>query len=170
MNSTNEKKVNETVQFPKDKIICLIGSKVDLFDMDRISKKSKYVAFLFFPMDSAVDLEAISKIDEELQKFKDLGCSVIGVCADNAFVLEKLKEKEVGFPIVCDTSYLYAKSFEIAKTDGLPSRATFIVEKESRNLKYSQVDYEKINVLDYLSILEELRNPEKTKVLSKVVH
>ena len=148
----------QTINAPEDNVILLVHDHLDLFNMNRINVDNKFVAFFFFTMDNAVDLEDIYDIHSKLMKFRETGCSVIGICADNAYVLEKMKEKEVGFPILCDTSYIYAKAFGINKTDELPSRATFIMERKSRKIKYSKIYDEdsKRDIDSYLNVIEEL--------------
>lgn len=103
--------------------------------------QSTYVVLFFFPMDRSVDYSELMAFKEHVELFKDNDCQVVGVTSDSLISILgwiKMEPKQggtggpVNFTILSDKTMDLAKMFGVKRPSGMPSRATFILDKERR--------------------------------------
>ena len=101
--------------------------------------KKRYVVLLFFPMDSSVDYSDLMAFKGNLKKFARNDCQVVGVTSDSLITIENWMKLEpnqggtggpVNFPIISDKTMDVSKMFGVARPNGIPDRATFILKKD----------------------------------------
>jgi len=110
--------------------------------------KSPYTIFFFFPMTSAVDSAEIIALKEQVDRLKELGCTVTGVTSESVvsilnWIVKDVSEGgfggSVGFDILSDRDLSVAGSLGVKKASGLPARATFILD-HARRVRHCSVN------------------------------
>jgi len=108
---------------------------------------NNYVVLFFFPMDRSVDYSELMALKENLGKFEENNCQVVGVTSDSLIAILnwiKLEPNQggtggpVNFPIISDKTMEVAKMFGVKRPSGMPARATFILDKE-RIVRHSSI-------------------------------
>ena len=105
------------------------------------SFQATYVVFFFFPMDKSVDYSELMAFKDNLEQFQSTDCQVVGVTSDSLVSILKWIKMEpkqggtggpVNFLILSDKTLDLAKKFGVKRPSGMPSRATFVLDKERK--------------------------------------
>ena len=100
---------------------------------------SDYVVLFFFPMDRSVDYSELMAFKDLLEKFEKNDCEVVGVTGDSLISILgwiKMEPQQggtggpVNFTIISDKTMDVARMFGVKRPSGMPSRATFILDKQ----------------------------------------
>ena len=101
--------------------------------------QSDYVVLFFFPMDRSVDYSELMAFKDNLVKLKENACQVVGVTGDSLISILgwiKMEHQQggtggpVNFTIISDKTMDVARMFGVKRPSGMPSRATFILDKQ----------------------------------------
>ena len=133
--------------------------------------QSDYVVLFFFPMDRSVDYSELMAFKDNLVKFEENACQVVGVTGDSLIsILGWIKMEPnqggtggpVNFPIISDKTMDLANTFGVKRPSGMPSRATFIMDKQ-RVVRHSSV-YPRVvgrSVDDVLRTVQAIKEVDK---------
>merc|ERR1712212_413575 len=141
----------------------LIGKPAPTFETDavidgKITKinlkdyKGKFVVLLFYPLDfTFVCPTEILSFSDNVDKFKELNCTVLGISTDSAFShlawIEKPRKEggisELAYPLVADKSMAISKAYGVLREDGIAHRGLFVIDAE-QNIRHITVNDEGI--------------------------
>jgi len=141
---TENKKVTEGMAAPDFTLSSQTGATVSLHDY--IGKNP--VVLYFYPKDETpVCTKEACSFRDNIETFKDLDATVIGISADSVESHKKFAEKyNLPFILVSDEDNAVRKLYGVPKTMGLmPGRVTYVIGKDGtvRHVFASQLDAEK---------------------------
>lgn len=133
--------------------------------------RGKYVILLFYPLDfTFVCPSEIIAFDNELPKFKEKNCELIGVSVDSHFTHLAWKNTprdkggigNIQYPIVADITKEISRSYGILLDDSVALRGLFLINKEGiiRHALINDLPLGR-NVDEALRILDALQFTEK---------
>lgn len=119
-------------EFTEDAFLNGEIKKINLTDY-----KGKWVILFFYPADfTFVCPTELGELAKHYEELKDLGCEVISVSTDTAFVHKAWHDtsdtiKNIKFPMLADPAMRVCKSYgTLIEDEGLSLRATFIIDPE----------------------------------------
>lgn len=142
------------------KLESTIGREVELSDF-----KGEYLVLYFYPKDntSGCTIEA-NNFSTNYDKFKSLGCEVVGISKDTIKTHLKFKEKEnIPYQLLADPTREVHREYEVLKPAKMYGkdviktiRSTFIFDKDNKLIKeYRDVKVDG-HVEEVLSFIESL--------------
>ena len=134
--------------------------------------KNAYKVLFFFPLGTKADSLEVLKFSASLQQFQDKGCSIIGVTSESPLAIRRWIEKDLesggfgrtlNFPIISDKDLSLSMSLGVARTCGLPARATFIIDTKGL-IRYSMIHRASIggNIPELLRIVSAFQISDST--------
>ena len=171
-------KVKNQSSKPQDSLISLNSVCVDSDgkSIKRINVaeayKNTYKILFFFPMGTKAESNEVLKFSASLQKFLDKGCSIIGVTSESPLAIKRWMEKDLesggfgmnlNFPIISDKDLSLSMSLGVARTCGLPARATFIIDTKGF-IRYSMIHRASIgkNIPELLRLVSAFQISDST--------
>lgn len=133
--------------------------------------RGKYVVLFFYPLDfTFVCPSEIIAFDNELARFKEKNCEVIGVSVDSHFthLAWKNTPREHGgigniqYPLVSDLSKSISRSYGVLFDESIALRGLFLIDKEGvvRHALVNDLPLGR-NVEEALRVLDALQFTEK---------
>ena len=106
--------------------------------------KGKWVCLFFYPLDfTFVCPTEIKSFAQHGDKFKELGCEVVGCSTDSAFSHKNWFErdlKEVKYPVLADTAHKISRDYGVLiEEEGISLRGTFLIDPNGE-LKWMTVN------------------------------
>ncbi len=111
--------------------------------------KGKWLVLFFYPLDfTFVCPTEINAFSDEIDKFKKLGCEVLGVSVDSKFshnAWTKLSRKEGGiqglkYPLLADINKQIASDYGVLLPAGIALRGLFVIDPDG-TLQYQTVNF-----------------------------
>ncbi len=111
--------------------------------------KGKWLALFFYPLDfTFVCPTEINTFSDEIEKFKKLGCEVLGVSVDSKFSHNawiKVSRKEGGirglkYPLLADLNKTIANDYGVLLPGGIALRGLFVIDPDG-TLQYQVVNF-----------------------------
>ena len=111
--------------------------------------KGKWLALFFYPLDfTFVCPTEINAFSDEIEKFKKLGCEVLGVSVDSKFSHNawiKVSRKEGGiqglkYPLLADLNKTIANDYGVLLPGGIALRGLFVIDPDG-TLQYQVVNF-----------------------------
>ncbi|MFL5814372.1 MAG: peroxiredoxin [Bdellovibrionia bacterium] len=95
--------------------------------------QGKWVCLFFYPLDfTMVCPTEIRSFAQNEQKFKDLGCQIVGCSTDSEYSHRAWFErdlKEVKFPVLADTAHHVSRDYGVLMEErGVALRGTFLID------------------------------------------
>ena len=171
-------KVKNQLSKPQDQLVSLSSICVDS-DGQTIKRiniaemyKNAYIILFFFPMGMKSDSVEVLKFTASLQQFKDKNCSVIGVTSESPLAIKRWMEKDLesggfgkklNFPVISDKDLSLSMGLGVARTCGLPARATFLIDTKGL-IRYSMIHRASIgrNIPELLRIVSAFQISDST--------
>lgn len=90
------------------------------------------VALFFYPGDwSSVCMDQMSRIQEDMGRFEDLGAKVLAISADSPWSHKAFAEdRGIEFPLLSDFGGAVTQEYGVRHERGFPERAYFIIDRE----------------------------------------
>lgn len=119
-----------------------VGEKAPEFtlptdDWDRTVSLEEYtnegpVALFFYPGDwSSVCTDQMSRIQEDIGRFEDLGAKVLAISADSPWSHKAFAgDRGIEFPLLSDFGGAVTQEYGVRHERGFPERAYFIIDRE----------------------------------------
>ncbi len=159
-------------RFPEYRLKSVVSIDMgkEFTDLSSDSHKGHWRVLFFWPMDfTFVCPTEIAEFGRLTPKFAELGAQVLGVSSDTHWVhLAWRKQnpslRELGCPMMADTKRELSTALGILhKVDGVPLRATFVVDPEGiiRHVSVNDLDVGR-NVEETLRVLAALQTGELT--------
>ncbi|MCB9398752.1 MAG: peroxiredoxin [Acidobacteria bacterium] len=153
-------------QFSLESVVSLEKGK----EFKRISNadlKDQWAVFFFWPMDfTFICPTEIAEFGKRYADFRDRDAEVLGISTDTHFVHLAWRNnhpdlKNLPFPMVADTKKELSQAFGILHEDGVPLRATFIVDPQGI-IRFVSVNDLSVgrNVDEVLRVLDALQTDE----------
>jgi peroxiredoxin (alkyl hydroperoxide reductase subunit C) len=120
--------------------------------------KGKWLVLFFYPLDfTFVCPTEINAFSDDLEKFKKLGCEVIGCSVDSKFshnAWTKVSRKEGGiqglkYPILADINKTIAQDYGVLLPGGIALRGLFVIDPDG------VLQYQVVNFLNFGRSTEE---------------
>lgn len=120
--------------------------------------KGKWLVLFFYPLDfTFVCPTEINAFSDDLEKFKKLGCEVIGCSVDSKFshnAWTKVSRKEGGiqglkYPILADINKTIANDYGVLLPGGIALRGLFVIDPDG------VLQYQVVNFLNFGRSTEE---------------
>jgi alkyl hydroperoxide reductase subunit AhpC len=161
-------------KFPEFNLKAVVAGPVDKIEKGKEFKelsnttfKGKWQVMFFWPMDfTFICPTEIAEFGRRYKDFKDRDAEVLGFSTDTHFVhLAWRRDHEdlrgLTFPMVADTRRDLSQSLGILHPDGVPYRATFIVDPDGV-IRWVQVNDLSVgrNVDEVLRVLDGLQTDE----------
>merc|ERR1712243_135239 len=147
------------------------GSTVKVIDVKKEFEHS-YLVLFFFALGNQSDSEEALQFSSSLEKFKELRCKVVGVTSDSPLAIKRWVEKSsesggfgkvLGYDVVSDKDLSLAMELGVARTCGLPTRATFIINP-SGFIRYSMIQRSDVsrNIHELLRLVSAFQTSDET--------
>ena len=90
------------------------------------------VVLFFYPGDwSRVCSDQMSRLQEEMGRFDELGVKVLGVSVDTPWSHKAFaKDRGINFPLLSDFGRWVTEEYGVTHEAGFPKRAYFVIDKE----------------------------------------
>ena len=145
-----------------------MGGDVSTFDLRAALAKGPVVLYFFpksFTKGCTIEAHLFS---ENIEKFKALGATVVGVSADPIDVQQKFSTLECrsAFPVASDPGLTIAKEYDAALTGALANRTSYLIAPDGTiAYAYTSLDPSKHvdNLLDALRALRDKRPAAATR-------
>ncbi len=120
--------------------------------------KGKWLVLFFYPLDfTFVCPTEINAFSDEVEKFKKLGCEVLGVSVDSKFshnAWTKVARKEGGiqglkYPLLADINKTVANDYGVLLPGGIALRGLFVIDPDG------VLQYQVVNFLNFGRSTEE---------------
>lgn len=120
--------------------------------------KGKWLVLFFYPLDfTFVCPTEINAFSDEIEKFKKLGCEVLGVSVDSKFshnAWTKVSRKEGGiqglrYPLLADINKTVASDYGVLLPIGIALRGLFVIDPDGA------LQYQTVNFLNFGRSTEE---------------
>lgn len=120
--------------------------------------KGKWLVLFFYPLDfTFVCPTEINAFSDEIDKFKKLGCEVLGVSVDSKFshnAWAKTPRKEGGiqglkYPLLADINKTIANDYGVLLPGGVALRGLFVIDPDGA------LQYQTVNFLNFGRSTEE---------------
>lgn len=159
-------------KFPEFNLKAVVGGPVEkakeFKDISGTTHKGKWQVMFFWPMDfTFICPTEIAEFGRRYKDFKDRDTEVLGFSTDTHFVHLAWRQQHpdlnnLPFPMLADTKRELSQTLGILhKTDGVPLRATFIVDPEGI-VRWVQVNDLSVgrNVDEVLRVVDGLQTDE----------
>jgi peroxiredoxin (alkyl hydroperoxide reductase subunit C) len=120
--------------------------------------KGKWLVLFFYPLDfTFVCPTEINAFSDDLEKFKKLGCEILGVSVDSKFshnAWTKVSRKEGGiqglkYPLLADINKTIANDYGVLLPGGIALRGLFVIDPDGA------LQYQVVNFLNFGRSTEE---------------
>ena len=119
-----------------------VGEKAPAFELPtddwdhRVSleeaRREGPVVLFFYPGDwSSVCTDQMSRLQEEIGRFEEMGAKVMGVSVDSPWSHKAFaKDRGIGFPLLSDFGREVTEKYGVKHKAGFPKRAYFVIDKD----------------------------------------
>ena len=147
------------------------GTTVKVIDMKKEFENS-YLILFFFTLGNQSDSEEVLQFSSCLEKFNELRCKVVGVSSDSPLAIKRWMEKSseeggfgkvLGYDVVSDKDLSLSMELGVARTCGLPARATFIISPNGL-IRYSMIQRSEVsrNIKELLRLVSAFKTSDET--------
>jgi len=170
-------KVGNKLAKPQDHLIAkptfcveVDGSIKKINIRERFSKS--YLVIFFFTLGSQSESEDVLQFSKYLKKFNDLGCQVLGITSESPLAIKRWIEKDykaggfgkdLGYIVVSDKDLSLSSELGVARSCGLPAKATFIIDPNSV-VRYSVIQRSEVcrSIPELLRVVSAFQTSEET--------
>jgi len=158
---------------PSKKTYCLDadGTTIKVIDVKKEFERS-YLILFFFTLGNQSDSDEVLKFSASLEKFNELRCKVVGVTSDSPLAIKRWMEKSseeggfgkvLGYDVVSDKDLSLSMELGVARTCGLPARATFIISPNGL-IRYSMIQRSEVsrNIQELLRLVSAFKTSDET--------
>ena len=99
--------------------------------LDEARREGPVVLF-FYPGDwSSVCTDQMSRLQEEIGRFEEMGAKVMGVSVDSPWSHKAFADtREIHFPLLSDFGREVTEAYGVKHEAGFPKRAYFVIDKD----------------------------------------
>ncbi|MDQ3018806.1 MAG: peroxiredoxin [bacterium] len=128
----------------------------------------KWLVLFFYPRDfTFICPTEIQEFGNMYEDFQKLNCEIVGASTDSEFSHKAWFEtdarlKDVGYPIIADTTQELADIYNVLDEDGAAQRGTFIIDPAG-TLKFMLISADSVgrNIKEILRVVEALQTGER---------
>jgi len=147
------------------------GTTVKVIDMKKEFENS-YLILFFFTLGNQSDSEEVLQFSSCLEKFNELRCKVVGVSSDSPLAIKRWMKKSseeggfgkvLGYDVVSDKDLSLSMELGVARTCGLPTKATFIISPKGL-IRYSMIQRSDVrrNIHELLRLVSAFKTSDET--------